>query len=379
MVKILEIDYQLIRNMTKEFVQKNIVPSIKKIEKERASKEFLKKLGEQGFMGVTVPQQYGGSGLDILSYAIILEEISKASPSICVIMDVHDGLVEYPIIVNGTDEQKSKYLPLLSSAEMIGAYALTEPAAGSDVAGMQSRATRDGDYYYISGTKTFITNAGIADLFVTFARTSVGTRRSDGITAFIVERNSENIEIGPDFEKMGIRGSYTNEITMNNVKVHKSQILGKEGDGFKIAMAALNMGRIGIGSQALGIAEAMLEKMISYSMERQAFEKHLSEMEAIQFDIAEIATKIEAAKLLVYRAAELYDQKKDVRKEASMAKYYASSVAVEASRLAVQIYGGYGYIEDFDIERYYRDAKVTEIYEGTSEIQKLVIARELLK
>jgi alkylation response protein AidB-like acyl-CoA dehydrogenase len=364
--------------MTKEFVQRNIVPNIKKIEKERASKEFLMKLGEQGFMGTTVPQQYGGSGMDMLSYAIILEEISKVSPSVCVILDV-DGLVEFSLIENGTEEQKQKYLPKLATGEFIGAYALTEPAAGSDVAGIQTRAVRDGEFYNISGTKTFITSGGIADLFLIFARTSSEAKRTDGLSAFLMERKTDNLEVGPDFEKMGLRGSYTNEITLNNVRVNRSQILGKEGDGFKIAMSSLNMGRIGIGSQALGIAETMLEKMISYSKERKAFEKQLSEMEAIQFYIAEIATKIEGAKLLVYNAAKLYDQKKDVRKEASMAKYYASSVAVEASRLAVQIYGGYGYIEDFDIERYYRDAKVTEIYEGTSEIQKLVIARELLK
>ena len=377
-MNILEIDYSLIRNMTKEFVQRNIVPNIKKIEKERASKEFLMKLGEQGFMGTTVPQQYGGSGMDMLSYAIILEEISKVSPSVCVILDV-DGLVEFSLIENGTEEQKQKYLPKLATGEFIGAYALTEPAAGSDVAGIQTRAVRDGEFYNISGTKTFITSGGIADLFLIFARTSSEAKRTDGLSAFLMERKTDNLEVGPDFEKMGLRGSYTNEITLNNVRVNRSQILGKEGDGFKIAMSSLNMGRIGIGSQALGIAETMLEKMISYSKERKAFEKQLSEMEAIQFYIAEIATKIEGAKLLVYNAAKLYDQKKDVRKEASMAKYYASSVAVEASRLAVQIYGGYGYIEDFDIERYYRDAKVTEIYEGTSEIQKLVIARELLK
>jgi len=372
-------EHQLIRNLARNFGEKHIVPINKRIEKDTIPKELYQELGKIGFTGVIIPPEYGGSGFDTLSYVIILEELARVSPSVSVAMDVQNGLVEYPIFTYGTEYLKKKYLPKLCSAEYIGAYALTEPQAGSDAANVQLKAEKVGDEYVLNGSKFFITNANHASVFIVFARTSKGMKRHEGITAFIVERNYDGFKVGEDYKKLGVRGSSTAELVFENVHVPEDNILGDIGKGFYIAMNTLNMGRIGIGAQALGIAQASLEKSIDYMKQREAFGKKIAEFQGLQFQLSEIATKIEAARLLVYDAAQRADKGLPLIKEASMAKYFASNAAMEASRFAVQVHGGYGFIEDFDVERYYRDAKITEIYEGTSEIQKLVIAREILK
>lgn len=376
---ILKEDYQLIRNLARNFGEKYIAPLNKVIEEKTIPRNLYDELGKIGFTGVIIPQEYGGSGFDTLSYVIILEELARVSPSVSVAMDVQNGLVEYPIFTWGSEELKRKYLPKLCSGEYIGGYALTEPQAGSDAANVQLKAEKYGDEYILNGSKFFITNANHASVFVVFARTSVEKKRHEGITAFVVERNIDGFKIGEDYKKLGVRGSSTAELVFENVRVPESSMLGEMGKGFYIAMNTLNMGRIGIGAQALGIAQASVEKSIEYMKQREAFGKKIAEFQGLQFSIAEIVTQLEAARLLVYDAAMRADNHLPLIKEASMAKYYSSKVAMDASRFAVQVYGGYGFIEDFDVERYYRDAKITEIYEGTSEIQKLVIARELIK
>ncbi len=376
---ILKEDYQLIRNLARNFGEKYIAPLNKVIEEKTIPRNLYDELGKIGFTGVIIPQEYGGSGFDTLSYVIILEELARISPSVSVAMDVQNGLVEYPIFTWGSEELKKKYLPKLCTGEYIGGYALTEPQAGSDAANVHLKAEKYGDEYILNGSKFFITNANHASVFVVFARTSVEKKRHEGITAFVVERNIDGFKIGEDYKKLGVRGSSTAELVFENVRVPESSMLGEMGKGFYIAMNTLNMGRIGIGAQALGIAQASVEKSIEYMKQREAFGKKIAEFQGLQFSIAEIVTQLEAARLLVYDAAMRADNHLPLIKEASMAKYYSSKVAMDASRFAVQVYGGYGFIEDFDIERYYRDAKITEIYEGTSEIQKLVIARELIK
>ncbi|MEL9998762.1 MAG: acyl-CoA dehydrogenase [Thermoplasmata archaeon] len=372
-------EHQLIRNLARNFSEKHIAPINKKIENETIPKELYSELGKIGFTGVIIPQEYGGAGFDTLSYVIILEELARISPSVSVAMDVQNGLVEYPIYKWGNEDQKRKYLPKLCSGNYIGAYALTEPQAGSDAANIQLKAEKDGDEYVLNGNKFFITNANHANIFIVFGRTSKGQKRHEGITAFIVEKGLSGFKIGEDYKKLGVRGSSTAELLFEDVRVPKENILGEIGKGFYIAMNTLNMGRIGIGAQALGIAQASLEKSIEYMKQREAFGKKIGEFQGLQFQLSDIATRVEAARLLVYDAAMRADSNLPLIKEASMAKYFASKVAMDASRFAVQVHGGYGFIEDFDVERFYRDAKITEIYEGTSEIQKLVIAREILK
>ncbi len=376
---ILKEDYQLIRNLARNFAEKYIAPMNKTIEEKTIPRNLYDELGKIGFTGVIIPQEYGGSGFDTLSYVIILEELARISPSVSVAMDVQNGLVEYPIFTWGSEYLKKKYLPKLCSGEYIGGYALTEPQAGSDAANVQLKAERQGDEYILNGSKFFITNANHAKVFVVFARTSIEKKRHEGITAFVVERDTDGFKVGEDYKKLGVRGSSTAELVLENVIVPEENMLGEIGKGFYIAMNTLNMGRIGIGAQALGIAQASVEKSIEYMKQREAFGKKIAEFQGLQFTLSEIATQLEAARLLVYDAAMRADNHLPLIKEASMAKYYSSKVAMDASRFAVQVHGGYGFIEDFDVERFYRDAKITEIYEGTSEIQKLVIARELLK
>lgn len=376
---ILKEDYQLIRNLARNFAEKYIAPMNKTIEEKTIPRSIYDELGKIGFTGVIIPQEYGGSGFDTLSYVIILEELARVSPSVSVAMDVQNGLVEYPIYTWGSEELKKKYLPKLCSGEHIGGYALTEPQAGSDAANVQLKAEKSGDEYILNGSKFFITNANHASVFIVFARTSIEKKRHEGITAFVVERDTDGFKIGEDYRKLGVRGSSTAELVFENVRVPESNMLGELGKGFYIAMNTLNMGRIGIGAQALGIAQASLEKSIEYMKQREAFGKKIADFQGLQFSLSDIATQLEAARLLVYDAAMRADNHLPLIKEASMAKYYSSKVAMDASRFAVQVHGGYGFIEDFDVERYYRDAKITEIYEGTSEIQKLVIAREILK
>lgn len=328
-------------------------------------------------MGITVPEEYGGSNMDFTSYIIAIHELSKVSAVLGVILSVHTSVGTNPILYFGNDEQREKYVRKLASGEYLGAFCLTEPQAGSDAASLSTRAVRDGDGYIINGAKVFITNGGEADVYIVFAVTDP-TLGSKGISAFIVEKSMPGFIIGKDEEKMGLHGSRTVQLTFENLRVPASNLLGAEGNGFKIAMANLDVGRIGIAAQSLGIAEASLEATVNYAKQRVQFGKLISAQQGVAFKLADMATNAEAAKLLVYNAANLRSQGKPCGKEASMAKLFASKTAMENAIEAVQVFGGYGYTKDYPVERYFRDAKVTQIYEGTSEIQKIVISKHLL-
>ncbi len=334
-------------------------------------------LAKAGLAGLPFPAKYGGAGRDILSYAVAVEEISRASAGLGVTLAVHVSLASQPIFWYGSEEQKQRYLKPLARGSQLGSFCLTEPGAGSDVAAMESKAVRTPNGYVLSGRKYFIMNAPVAGTLVAFAMTdkSLGHR---GISAFIVPRKSPGVRIGKIFDKMGIRSSVTSEVIFDEVRVPKENLLGREGDGFKIAMETLDCGRISIAAQAVGIAQAALDAAVQYARHRVQFGKPIADLEAIRWMIADMATEIEAARLLTYRAASLTDHHRRHTKEASMAKLFAASTAVEATRKALQIHGGYGYMTDLPLERFYRDAKITEIYEGTSEIQRLVISNELL-
>lgn len=370
----------MMQKMVRDFALNEVQPAIEAMEKNNQfPSELLVKMGDLGLMGIPVPEKYGGSGMDFTSYIIAIHELSKVSAAVGVILSVHSSVGTHPILQFGTAEQKATYLPRLASGEYLGAFALTEPGAGSDAAHMTSKATKDaaGDYI-LNGSKMFITNGAKADTYITFARTSEGTG-TKGISAFILEKETEGLTIGKEERKMGLHGSSTVPINFDQCHVPKSQRLGEEGQGFKIAMSNLNVGRIGIAAQALGIAEGALEYAQHYAKERQQFGRPIASHQGISFKLADIATEVEAAKLLTYRAAHLVQAGQHCPKEVSMAKLYASRTAQKAAIEAVQIYGGYGYTEDYPVERLFRDAKVTEIYEGTSEIQHIVIAKELFK
>jgi alkylation response protein AidB-like acyl-CoA dehydrogenase len=363
----------------KDFAENEIAPSsVERDIKSDFPDEIIKKLGELGFMGMMVSPDWGGAGMDTISYTLAMEEISKVDASVGVIMSVNNSLVCYGLEKWGTDKQKEKYLKPLASGEKLGAFCLSEPEAGSDATNQNTTAVRDGDYYILNGMKNWITNGTKADYYIMIAATdkSIGYK---GISAFIVESNSEGVEKGKKEDKLGIRSSDTCSIGLNNVRVPKENLLGAEGNGFRIAMETLDGGRIGIASQALGIAQASLEASVKYSHERKAFDAPIANLQAIQFKLAEMATKIDAARLLVHRAAKMKDEHLKYSKAAAEAKLFASKTAVECALEAIQIHGGYGYVREYLVERYLRDAKITEIYEGTSEIQKLVIARDLLK
>ncbi|MEX2706334.1 MAG: acyl-CoA dehydrogenase [Candidatus Freyrarchaeum guaymaensis] len=370
---------ELLRNSVREFAEKEIEPIAAEHDKTMEYPiETVKKMGEMGLMGMLVPKEYGGGGTDTVSYAIAIEEISRADASHGLIMSVHSSLV-CPIILNyGTEEQRKRYLPHLAKGEYIGAFALTERGAGTDAASLQTVAVKEGDHYLLNGSKIFITSAKEAKVFIVFAKTDPEAGHK-GISAFIVEGGSEGLSFGEVLDKMGVRCSGQREVFFKDLSVPEENLIGKEGDGYKIALSSLDSGRIGIGAQAVGIAQAALDESIKYSMEREQFGRPIAKFQAIQWMIAEMATKIEAARLLVYRAAYARDTQKRFSMEASMAKYFASEVAREATNYAVQIHGGYGYIKDYPIERVYRDARIIAIYEGTNEIQKLRIAGELLK
>ena len=336
-----------------------------------------KALAREGLAGIPFPTSVGGAGRDVLSYAIAIEEIARASAGLAVTLAVHISLASQPIASFGTDAQKKRYLVPLARGRRLGSFCLTEPGAGSDVASMETKAVRKGGGYEISGRKYFIMNAPVAGTFVVFAMTdkSLGHR---GMSCFIVDRAAPGLRIGRVFDKMGIRSSVTSEVVFDEVRVPEANRIGREGDGFKIAMDTLDCGRISIAAQAVGIAQASLDAAVAYARQRVQFGKPIAELEAIRWMIADVATDLEAARLLTYRAAALTDAGRRHTKEASMAKLFAASTAVEATRKALQIHGGYGYMRDLPLERYYRDAKITEIYEGTSEIQRLVISNELL-
>lgn len=369
-------EQEMMRQMVRDFAKTEIEPFVERMEQGEFPREILKKMGGLGLMGTTAPESLGGSEMDFTSYIIAINELSKVSAVVGVILSVHTSVGTNPILYFGNDMQKQKYVPKLASGEYLGAFCLTEPGAGSDAGSLKSRAVKDGENYIINGSKVFITNGGEADVYIVFASTNpeLGSR---GISAFIVEKGTPGLIIGKDEHKMGLHGSRTVQLTFDNMVVSAENLLGAEADGFKIAMSNLDVGRIGIAAQALGIAEAALEAAANYAKERVQFGKPIVANQGVAFKLADMATAVEAARLLVYRAANLRTQGLPCGKEASMAKLFASKTAVDVAIDAVQIFGGYGYTEDYPVERYFRDAKVTEIYEGTSEIQRIVIGKHL--
>jgi len=370
---------KMIQKMVREFAKKEIAPVAAELDqKEEYPTKILEKMAKLGLLGTIIPTQYGGAGLDTISYAIVVEEISRKCASTGVITSVHNSLVAWPIMKYGTEEQKKKYLPLLATGEKIGAFAGTEPNAGSDLGAMQTSAVLKNSKYIINGDKTFITSGSEAGIIIVFAVTDKKAG-SKGISAFIVESNMKGFKVGSIYEKLGINASKTAELIFENMEIPKENLLGKEGDGFKIALSTLDGGRIGIGAQAVGIAQAALEESIEYSKQRQQFGRPLAKFQAIQWMIADMATSIEAARYLVYNAAYVKDKGERFSKEAAMAKLLASETAVDSVIKAVQIHGGYGYTKEYTVERLFRDAKITEIYEGTSEVQRMVISSNLLR
>lgn len=368
-----------VRDAARDFAQTELLPGvIERDEKEMFPKEQIRKMGEMGFMGMMVDPAYGGGGMDTTSYVLAMEEISKVDASSSVIMSVNNSLVCWGLEKFGSEEQKQKYLVPLATGEKLGAFCLSEPEAGSDATSQQTTAEDKGDYYLLNGTKNWITNGNSSDLCIVIAQTN-RDKKHHGINAFIVEKGLDGFTVGIKEKKMGIRGSDTNSLMFTDVKVPKENRIGEDGFGFNFAMQILNGGRIGIASQALGIAAGAFERALAYSKERKSFGVEISKHQAIQFKLSDMATKIEAARLLCLQAASLKDENKNFVKEAAMAKLYASQIANEIATEAVQIHGGYGYVQEFHVERMMRDAKITQIYEGTTEIQKIVIARELLK
>jgi butyryl-CoA dehydrogenase len=370
---------KMIQKMVREFAEKEVAPIAAELdEKEEYPTKTLEKMAKLGLLGIIIPTEYGGAGLDTISYATVIEEISRKCASTGVVTSVHNSLTAGPIMKYGTEEQKKKYLPILAKGEKIGAFAATEPNAGSDLGAMQTTAVLKGNKYIINGDKTFITSGPEAGIIIIFAVTdkSAGPK---GISAFIVESDMKGYKVGSIFEKLGINASKTSELIFEDMEVPKENLLGKEGDGFKIALGTLDGGRIGIAAQAVGIAQAALDESIEYSKQRQQFGRPIAKFQAIQWMIADMATRIEAARYLVYNAAYKKDKGERISKEAAMAKLFASETAMEAAIKAVQIHGGYGYTKEYTVERLFRDAKITEIYEGTSEVQKMVIAGSLLR
>jgi len=372
-------EQKMLEKTVRDFAEKEIKPTRAEFdEKAEYPIEILRRLGEMGIMGMAVPPEYGGSGADVISYAIAVEELSKIDPSVAVAVSVHNSLGCDPIVKFGTEEQKKKWLPGLASGKKIGCFCLTEPDAGSDAAAVKGTARLDGDEYIVNARKQFITNAAGADLSLVFVMTD-REKGYKGISGFLVPTDAPGFSRGKKEKKMGIHASVTMEMNYEDCRIPKENLLGEEGDGFKIALWALDAGRIGVAAQAVGIAQGALNEAIAYSKERIQFGKPISSFQAIQWMIADMATEIDAARFLTYRAAYVKEKGGRFSKEAAMAKLKASDVAVNVSRDAVQIFGGYGYMREYPVERYYRDAKITEIYEGTSEIQRMVISRALLK
>ena len=376
----------LVRKMYRDFAENEVKPLAAEIdEEERFPMETVEKMAKLGMMGIYFPKQYGGAGADVLSYAMCVEELAKVCGTTAVIVSAHTSLCAAPIFENGTEEQKMKYLPDLCSGKKIGAFGLTEPGAGTDAQGQQTTAVLDesGENYILNGSKCFITNGNVADTFVVIAVTGKTVdkrgRSMKEISAFIVEKDDKGFSQGKHEKKMGIRGSSTCDLIFEDCVIPKDRMLGKKGEGFKIAMKTLDGGRIGIASQALGIAQGALDKAIQYMKERVQFGKTLDKFQGLQWMVADMATQIDAARLLVRRAAFNHDVGLPFTKEAAMAKLYASEVAMDVTTKCVQIYGGYGYIREYPMERMMRDAKITEIYEGTSQVQRMVIAGQVLR
>ncbi|WP_078543391.1 acyl-CoA dehydrogenase [Litchfieldia alkalitelluris] len=370
-------EQEMMRKMVRDFAREEVKPFIERMEQGEFPREVLKKMAELGLMGITAPSQYGGAEMDFTSYIIAIHELSKVSATVGVILSVHTSVGTNPILAFGTAYQKERYVPKLASGEYLGAFCLTEPSSGSDAASLKTKAVKQGDFYFLNGSKIFITNGGEADVYIVFARTNPEIPGSKGISAFIVDKDTEGFFIGKDEKKMGLHGSRTVSLSFENAKVPASNLLGAEGDGFKVALANLEVGRIGIAAQALGIAEAALEHATNYAKERVQFGKPIAHQQGVGFKLADMATSVEAAKLLVYQAADLRTKGIPCGKQASMAKLFASKTAMEVATEAIQVYGGYGYTKEYPVERFFRDAKVCEIYEGTSEIQRLVISKSL--
>ncbi len=371
-------EHRMIRDTAREFAQKEIAPVADELDREeRFPREIIRKLADLGFLGMLVPQEYGGNAMGNLALALVLEEINRACASTGVTVSVHNSLVSAPIVHWGSEDLKKRYLPRLATGEILGAYALSEPDAGSDAASLKTAAVRDGDHYVLNGSKSWITTGEEADVYIVMTRTNP-EERTRGITAFVVERDTPGFTVGRREEKLGLHASSTVQLFFEDARVPAENMLGSEGQGFKIAMHTLDGGRIGIAAQSVGIAQACLDASIRYATEREAFGKPIGHFQAIQWKIADMATRIEASRLLVYNAARLKDAGQPHTRQAAMAKLFASETANWAAREAVQIHGGAGYLEDFPVERYFRDARITTIYEGTSEVQRIVIARQML-
>jgi butyryl-CoA dehydrogenase len=372
-------EHEEFRARVRDFAEGEIEPKAKELDETgQFSFDTAKKLGEMGFLGMVVPEEYGGSGLDTVSYSIAVEELSRVCGSTGITVAAHNSLGVYPIFLFGNEEQKKKYIPDLASGKKLGAFGLTEPDAGSDAAGTKTTAVLDGDSYVINGSKCFITNASVGETLVITAMTDK-SKGYKGISSFIAEKGMKGFSVGTKENKMGLRGSDTATLNFEDMRIPKENLLGKEGEGFKQFMITLDGGRISIGAMALGIAQGAYDKAVAYAKEREQFGRPISDFQAIQWKLADMATQLEAARHLIYHASELKDKGEKFIKESAMAKLYASEVGNFVTYQAIQIFGGYGYTSDYPVERYMRDVKLCEIGEGTSEIQRLVIARELLR
>lgn len=380
---VLDKKHEMARTLFRDFAENEVKPLAQEVdETEQFPVETVKKMARYGFMGIPIPKQYGGQGCDILTYAMCVEELSKVCGTTGVIVSAHTSLCMDPILTYGTEEQKQKYLPDLASGKKLGAFGLTEPGAGTDAQGQQTKAVLDGDEWVLNGSKCFITNGKYADVYIVIAVTGTVEKRGrmmKEISAFIVEKGTPGFTFGVKEKKMGIRGSATYELIFQDCRIPKNALLGQQGKGFNIAMHTLDGGRIGIASQALGLAEGALERTVAYVKERKQFGRSLSQFQNTQFELANMATQVEAAQLLVYKAAVAKQTQKSYGVEAAKAKLFAAETAMSVTTKCVQLHGGYGYIREYDVERMMRDAKITEIYEGTSEVQRMVISANLLK
>jgi butyryl-CoA dehydrogenase len=370
-------EHRLVQATVREWAATRVLPRAAEMDRSGTyPRELVRELGDMGLTGVFIPEEYEGGGMDTLSYAIVLEEVARAEAALAAVLSVNNSLVCYPISAFGNEAQRRTYLPDLARGRKLGCYCLTEPTAGSDAASLRTTARRDGDAYVLNGTKIFVTNGVEADVLIVYART--GGEGPRGISAFIAERGDPGLSVGKIEHKLGIHASSTCEIVLTDCRIPRARLLGEEGRGFTVAMATLDGGRIGIAAQALGIARAAMEDAIAYAKDRRQFGRSIAEFQATQWKIADMATRIQAGRLLMYRAAWIRDQGRRHTAEASIAKLFASETAMWAATQALQIFGGYGYIQDYPVERHFRDAKITELYEGTSEIQRLVIARHVL-
>ena len=372
-------DHIMIQDMVREFAESEIMPIAGELDKEeKFPTKLVKQMSELGLMGINVPEKYGGTGLDMVAYATAVMELARADASVAITMAAHTSLGTLPILLHGSEKQKITYLPKLASGELIGAFGLTEPEAGSDASSTKTMAVKKGDEYIVNGGKIFITNAGKAGL-ISFTSQIEHDGKIKGIGAFIIPADTEGLEIGPKEKKMGWRASDTRQLFFRNMKIPSSAMLGEPTDGFRTFLKTLTSGRISVGALAVGTAQGAYEQALKYSTEREAFNKPICKFQSVSFKLANMATDIEASKLLVYHAAWMKDQNKNIVKKAAMAKLFASETAMRVTTEAIQIHGGYGYVKGYEVERYFRDAKILEIGEGTSEIQRLIIAREIFK